>query len=1498
MNRFLLTALVIMSLPPYLVAQENSQRQTFRSQLTVNDPLDSVRKSGYAKVHTVTFEKNQVYLIDLKSQAFDTFLRLEDASGKQLAFNDDADPATGLDSRLGFAPTKTGKYRLIVTSFKNKQIGEYQLQVHKLDKSGPDQRLQSELTKADKQSPQKQYFKILNPPLNHGQAYQIDVTSKDIDPIAFIINPKGQIIVRDDDGGEGLNSRLVFVPNKGKYLLAVLAYQPNTVGAFQVKITSYDLPEEKSNFIPIQPDAVPLVVYGKLTKKDEFNSIGEGNYHKVHKITLKRGKAYGIDLQSGQFDTLLRLEDAKGKKINEDEDSGFGTNSWLMYAPVKEIDCRLVVTSSQKTQQGTYLLTVQEFANDKQAVSRHKQEIQNSIWTKKVYKLYLEGNKNAATTLVNKVYQVQKQLYPKALYKLGHPQYALTLNNMGFLQKSMGKIEKAMLYYTQALEMRQRLYGGGDHPDILVSLHNVAVLLEDNNEYEKALPFYNQELEMRRRMCNNQDHPKLAMNLNTVGNILSKMERHEKALPYYRKALEMQQRLYKDQDHPDLATGLNQVGYLHIKANEFNKVLPYYQKALEMRQRIYKDQDHPDLATSLNNMGYLYVNLGKYSKAAPYYKQALEMRQRIYKDQDHPDLATSLSNMGYLYRLLGKYDKALLLHTQALKISQRSYNKKQNSIDLAISLNNVGYLMARKGDSKNALGFFERALNVLLKRYQGQDNIVMAMCLSNISYMHQQQGKYQKARMYCNQSLEMRRRLNKNQDHVDVMQSHNNMGDIFFKMEQYEKALFHFNLALSMCQRLYKNLDHPHLIRQLNNTGFALQKIGKPKEALSYYVSSLKLQNRLVNRVVASHPIAEATYYFRTHSDVRSSILSISNRINNSNIYKSIWTSQAFLEQVFRHRNQLAQLKSTKAQKILELRELITNYELKRSGLLSQKVNPKRDQQLEKINALLKKAERKLIELLPRQDKWAQMELEELIKTMNEEEVFIDFYHYNDKFAPNDERCDKYVAFIVSSKNLPIRVELGNAAVLNQSISHWRSRIDEWKKSLRSQEQKELQKQAEEQAKILRNKLWKPIAQHIPANIKRIYISPTENLARLPFAALPDDHSGTVLLEKYAFALVPSGPFLLNHLQKLKTDSGELSGSLLAIGGVDYGKVDNGRWSELIFTESERKKILALWGSSQKQLYTASSHNATADWLLEHLSKVRYAHIATHGEYKYKDYLAEQKRLADESNRFRSGLRPNLQIGVDSGIEQYHKIIETTPRDPLSFVSLVLAGANEPNLDDRHKGYISGSTLANQNLSKMELAVLSACQSGLGKHQSGWGAKHLPLAFHVAGCKNVVSSLWNVDDKATAALMAVFYHELWENKKAPIDALRSAQLYMMRHPEAVDELSSDRGGPQDVEVILRTTAPPPVPGQRSTAVRPWLLPVGVGVLGLVLAVVAWRLRRIPATVRLLIAILVVGGCLYVGYALRPMPEPEPETPSSERLPPRYWAAFTLSGVGR
>src|SRR5258705_10198320 len=83
----------------------------------------------------------------------------------------------------------------------------------------------------------------------------------------------------------------------------------------------------------------------------------------------------------------------------------------------------------------------------------------------------------------------------------------------------------------------------------------------------------------------------------------------------------------------------------------------------------------------------------------------------------------------------------------------------------------------------------------------------------------------------------------------------------------------------------------------------------------------------------------------------------------------------------------------------------------------------------------------------------------------------------------------------------------------------------------------------------------------------------------------------------------------------------------------------------------------------------------------------------------------------------------------------------------------------------------------------VDLVVLSACRTGLGKDVRGEGLIGLTRGFMYAGASSVVASLWKVDDESTAELMRRFYANMLENNMTPAAALRAAQNSIRREPQ-------------------------------------------------------------------------------------------------------------------
>ncbi|MHC5030637.1 MAG: CHAT domain-containing protein [Planctomycetota bacterium] len=111
---------------------------------------------------------------------------------------------------------------------------------------------------------------------------------------------------------------------------------------------------------------------------------------------------------------------------------------------------------------------------------------------------------------------------------------------------------------------------------------------------------------------------------------------------------------------------------------------------------------------------------------------------------------------------------------------------------------------------------------------------------------------------------------------------------------------------------------------------------------------------------------------------------------------------------------------------------------------------------------------------------------------------------------------------------------------------------------------------------------------------------------------------------------------------------------------------------------------------------------------------------------------------------------------------------------------LALTRANTPADPDGDDGILTALEVAGLDLSNVALAVLPACETGLGKVAGGEGVFGLRRAFQVSGARTTVTSLWKVPDVATQLLMQRFYENLWDKRMPKLEALRQAQLWLMR----------------------------------------------------------------------------------------------------------------------
>lgn len=79
----------------------------------------------------------------------------------------------------------------------------------------------------------------------------------------------------------------------------------------------------------------------------------------------------------------------------------------------------------------------------------------------------------------------------------------------------------------------------------------------------------------------------------------------------------------------------------------------------------------------------------------------------------------------------------------------------------------------------------------------------------------------------------------------------------------------------------------------------------------------------------------------------------------------------------------------------------------------------------------------------------------------------------------------------------------------------------------------------------------------------------------------------------------------------------------------------------------------------------------------------------------------------------------------------------------------------------------------------IELLVLSACQTATGDKRAALGLAGVAVR---AGARSTLASLWSVNDESTALVMIQFYQELTNNQLTKAEALRQAQLALLKNP--------------------------------------------------------------------------------------------------------------------
>jgi CHAT domain-containing protein len=261
--------------------------------------------------------------------------------------------------------------------------------------------------------------------------------------------------------------------------------------------------------------------------------------------------------------------------------------------------------------------------------------------------------------------------------------------------------------------------------------------------------------------------------------------------------------------------------------------------------------------------------------------------------------------------------------------------------------------------------------------------------------------------------------------------------------------------------------------------------------------------------------------------------------------------------------------------------------------------------------------------------------------------------------------------------------------------------------------------------------------------IKKIIVVPDGVLFYLPFEALVETHADggdtsrppaepKFLVETYEFSYAPSASALIRLMERRRSQA-ERNKDLLAISVARVPALRNlvtGHPFDLPTLRHARREIEVISRYFPKENTTVLLDDKAGENKLRHLdwSAYRIIHFAVHG-------------LFDDENWQRSGLLLK----------------------------------NDPDLEE--DGFFQLRDIVGLNLGS-DLVVLSSCQSGKGKVETGEGVLGLADAFLFAGSRSVLVSLWSIVDQSTAEFMTSFYGSLASGQ--PIaHALREAKTKMI-----------------------------------------------------------------------------------------------------------------------
>jgi len=800
-------------------------------------------------------------------------------------------------------------------------------------------------------------------------------------------------------------------------------------------------------------------------------------------------------------------------------------------------------------------------------------------------------------------------------------------------------------------------------------------------------------------------------------------------------------------NHPNTAASLHRLAEALGALGDYAKAVPAAQRALAVRERALGAQ-HVDTTQSLNDLGVLYLRMGDTVQAQRSTEQALRIREKILAPDDAA-IAESLNNLAEVYRRQRKYDAAQQLLKRALVIKKKTYGAEHALV--ATAHNNLAALYLEMGRTakndadreqyfRQASEHAVRAKAMMAGSDARRERPETATVLINRAWSlwtgaavttDQVRDLFQEALAIREKTL--------GSDHPDTAQA-------LILLAAAHQRTGNFKEALALFQRALPAED-----RTLANTmiiGDEEQKLAFVQQSQGHYFAALSL--------IQHHFRQDATAVrFALEAVLRRKgiVLDVESRVQEGIAKHLTGAALASWRRLTESRNELAQLllggpggrsPDDYLQAIEQLQEAINREEGfvgARSTLVAQELAQRR------------------------------VTAKAVAGHLPQDSAMIEFVRIQDW---DEQRLawsatGRYLAFVLTPDEHVTLVDLGEANTIDTEVAATLSTINDPRAF-------DAPVAYAQKSNAALSDLYQLVLQPLAAAIgsrHRLIISPDGELNKLPFQALRTP-TGLYLVEERTVSQVTSGRDLLRGRSGIAPKTRLL---LIANPAFDEKEVLPNTGSQraarpgglrrtfgaLPGTAAEAQAIRSLVSGATKVLLGKAATEAA----VRQVKSPQILHFATHGFFF-----------------------PQLEQTVPDPLGRSGRGVFRGDADPLRRSGMALVGANYAYIDSCDEGIMCASEVEDLDLYGTDLVVLSACETALGEVKIGEGVYGLRRAFVLAGARDLVMSLWPVDDEVTRDLMQRFYRA-YQRGESAVAALRQAQIETIASLRATSKAGKD-----------------------------------------------------------------------------------------------------------